>query len=37
MGWILEYLKTMWDSGAEKGKDMKKRHKEKLGGKKKNE
>ena len=36
MGWVKEYLKMMWDSGAEKGKGMKKHHKkkiEKLGGK----
>lgn len=29
-GWIKDYLSMRWNLGAESGKDMKKRHKEKF-------
>jgi len=30
MGWVVEYLKAMWNQGAEKGKQMKKRDTERV-------
>jgi len=30
LGWIKDYLKMMWSSGAEKGKDMKEQDKENI-------
>jgi len=30
MGWRLDYLKMMWNQGAEKGKAMKKKDKENI-------
>ena len=29
MGWIKEYLKAMWNSGAEKAEELKKKRKDK--------